>query len=294
MLLNAIIWNFDPIAFNIGSMEIRWYSLLFALAFIVSYLILKKFVFDKENIPVNYLDKLAFYIFIGVFIGARLGHCLFYEFSYYSNHIAEMILPIKQTEDGIKLTGYQGLASHGGAIGILIAVWIYYKKTGLPMLWTLDRLVIIVALAGVFIRLGNLANSEIYGIATNSDWGFIFVRDHDFIPKHPTQLYEAGAYLLCFTVLFFLFLKRKDSLAPGFLFSLFLILVFSFRFIIESVKEVQEAWEADMMLNMGQILSIPFILLGIVILIMALKRMTGKRLDVSKLKLTPDKSNKKK
>lgn len=265
MLSNAIIWDFEPTLFGF----LRWYSLLFALAFVVGYLILQKLIFQKENVPNNLLDKLSVYVFLGVLIGARLGHCLFYEPSYYLSHPIEMLLPIANTPDGWKFVGYQGLASHGGAIGIIIAIWLYARKTKLTMLWTLDRLVIVVALAGVFIRLGNLCNSEIYGIATNSDWGFIFVRNGETVAKHPTQLYEATAYLLTFITLITLYLKDKRKPRPGKLFSLFLILVFTSRLIIEHWKEVQEAWEAEMFLNMGQILSIPFIIIGIVTLIIS-------------------------
>ena len=182
MNLAAVVWDFDPIAISIGSLELRWYSLLFALAFVAGYLILSKVVFDKEKVPQNYLDKLAFYVFFGVLVGARLGHCLFYEPSYYLSHPIEMLLPVKIDEAGWHFIGYQGLASHGGAIGILIAVWLYCRKTKLPILWVLDRLVLIVALAGAFIRLGNLANSEIYGLATGSDYGFIFVQNGETLP----------------------------------------------------------------------------------------------------------------
>lgn len=279
MLSNAIIWDFNPLLFGF----LRWYSLLFALAFVAGYLILQKIIFQKENIPNSYLDKLAVYVFLGVLIGARLGHCLFYEPSYYLNNIVEMILPIAQTQDEWKFVGYQGLASHGGAIGILIAIWLYARKTKLTMLWTLDRLVIVVALAGLFIRLGNLCNSEIYGIATNSDWGFIFVRNGETVAKHPTQLYEAIAYFITFTVLLFIYIKQKTRVIPGTLFSLFLILAFTSRLIIENWKEVQEAWEANMALNMGQILSIPFIAIGIVILILSLLGKTGKPLEANKV-----------
>lgn len=279
MLSNAIIWDFNPLLFGF----LRWYSLLFALAFVAGYLILQKIIFQKENIPNSYLDKLAVYVFLGVLIGARLGHCLFYEPSYYLNNIVEMILPIAQTQDGWKFVGYQGLASHGGAIGILIAIWLYARKTKLTMLWTLDRLVIVVALAGLFIRLGNLCNSEIYGIATNSDWGFIFVRNGETVAKHPTQLYEAIAYLITFAILLFIYIKQKTRVIPGTLFSLFLILAFTSRLIIENWKEVQEAWEANMALNMGQILSIPFIAIGIVILILSLLGKTGKPLEANKV-----------
>lgn len=279
MLSNAIIWDFNPLLFGF----LRWYSLLFALAFVAGYLILQKIIFQKENIPNSYLDKLTVYVFLGVLIGARLGHCLFYEPSYYLNNIVEMILPIAQTQDGWKFVGYQGLASHGGAIGILIAIWLYARKTKLTMLWTLDRLVIVVALAGLFIRLGNLCNSEIYGIATNSDWGFIFVRNGETVAKHPTQLYEAIAYFITFAVLLFIYIKQKTRVIPGTLFSLFLILAFTSRLIIENWKEVQEAWEANMALNMGQILSIPFIAIGIVILILSLLGKTGQPLEANKV-----------
>ncbi len=278
-MLNAVIWDFEPQLFGF----LRWYSLLFAIAFVAGYLILQKIIFKKENISNAYLDKLSVYVFLGVLIGARLGHCLFYEPSYYLNHIIEMLLPIAQTPDGWKFSGYQGLASHGGAIGILIAIWLYARKTKLTMFWTLDRLVIVVALAGFFIRLGNLCNSEIYGVATNSDWGFIFVRNGETIAKHPTQLYEAIAYFITFIILLFIYLKQKTKVIPGSLFSLFLILVFTSRLIIENWKEVQEAWEANIALNMGQILSLPFIATGIVIFILAIMGKTGKPLDTSKI-----------
>lgn len=278
-MLNAVIWDFEPMLFGF----IRWYSLLFALAFVAGYVILQKIVFQKENIPTSYLDKLSVYVFLGVLIGARLGHCLFYEPSYYLNHIIEMLLPIAQTPDGWKFVGYQGLASHGGAIGIIIAIWLYSRKTKLTMLWTLDRLVIIVALAGLFIRLGNLCNSEIYGVATNSNWGFIFVRNGETIAKHPTQLYEAIAYFITFIILLLIYIKSNRKVVPGRLFSLFLILAFTSRLIIENWKEVQEAWEANMILNMGQILSIPFIAIGVVIFILGFCGKTGKPLDVSKV-----------
>lgn len=285
MNLAAIIWDMDPVAFSIGSLELRWYSLLFVTAFIAGYAILKKVVFEKEKVPTNYLDTLAFYVFLGVLIGARLGHCLFYEPSYYLSNPLEMLLPIKITDDGWRFIGYQGLASHGGAIGILLAVWLYSRKTKLPMFWVLDRLVIIVALAGLFIRLGNLANSEIYGVATKGDWGFIFVRNHEMIPKHPTQLYEAGAYFLCFLILILYYLFKKRKPRNGVLFGGFLVMVFTSRLIIEHWKEVQEAWEASMALNMGQILSIPFIVAGILILTLAFMNKTGKIVDIPSLKL---------
>lgn len=289
MNLATVIWNMDPVAFSIGSLELRWYSLLFVTAFIAGYVILNKVVFEKEKVPTNYLDTLAFYVFLGVLIGARLGHCLFYEASYYLSNPIEMFLPVKITDDGWRFIGYQGLASHGGAIGILVAVWLYSRKTKLPMLWVLDRLVIIVALAGMFIRLGNLANSEIYGIVTKSNWGFVFAQNGEMIPKHPTQLYEATAYFLCFVILiaYYLFKQRKPK--NGVLFGGFLVMVFTSRLIIEHWKEVQEAWESSMVLNMGQILSLPFIVAGILFLVLAFMNKTGKIVDIASLKLKEDK-----
>ena len=284
-MLNAIVWDFNPMLFGI----VRWYSLLFALAFVAGYILLQKAVFQKENLSTALLDKLSIYVFLGVLIGARLGHCLFYEPSYYLSsfsHFIEMLLPISQTPEGWKFTGYQGLASHGGAIGIIIAIYFYARKTKLTILWTLDRLVIVVALAGLFIRLGNLCNSEIYGVATNSNWGFIFVRNGETIAKHPTQLYEAISYFITFIILLFTYIKNNRKTIPGLLFSLFLILAFTSRLIIENWKEVQEAWEANMILNMGQILSIPFILIGIIILILSILGKTGKPLDTSKIEQT--------
>ena len=284
-MLNAIIWDFDPMLFGF----VRWYSLLFALAFIAGYILLQKAVFQKENLSTALLDKLSIYVFLGVLIGARLGHCLFYEPSYYLSsfsHFIEMLLPITETQQGWKFSGYQGLASHGGAIGIIIAIYLYARKTKLTILWTLDRLVIVVALAGLFIRLGNLCNSEIYGVATNSNWGFIFVRNGETIAKHPTQLYEAISYFITFIILLFTYIKNNRKTIPGLLFSLFLILAFTSRLIIENWKEVQEAWEANMILNMGQILSIPFIAIGIIILTLSILGKTGKPLDTSKIEQT--------
>ncbi len=293
MSISAVVWDFNPIAFSIGALELRWYSLFFALAFILGYIILKKVVFDKEGVPVSLLDKLAFYVFLGVLIGARLGHCLFYEPSYYLAHPIEMLLPIGiDSQGGWHFTGYQGLASHGGAIGILLAVWLYSRKTRLPVFWVLDRLVIIVALAGMFIRLGNLANSEIYGVATESNWGFVFALNGERVPKHPTQLYEASAYFLSFVFLLSYYICTKRKPRNGVLFGAFLVLIFVSRLIIEHWKEVQEAWEQAMVLNMGQILSIPFIVVGIVVLVLSFLGKTGKTPDIAALNLKDEEKKK--
>ncbi|MBP7498037.1 MAG: prolipoprotein diacylglyceryl transferase, partial [Bacteroidales bacterium] len=209
-----IIWNVSPEIFHIGDIAIRWYGLLFALAFLFGYLIMAKF-FKAEKLPSGLLDTLATYMFLGTVIGARLGHCLFYEpASYLSNPI-----DILKIWEG-------GLASHGGAIGILIALYLFSRNHKKPYLWLLDRIVILVALAGFFIRTGNLMNSEIYGHTTNLPWAFVFVRD-DLLPRHPTQIYEALACLIIFLFLYILFIKKGKKLNMGVISALFLILLFS-------------------------------------------------------------------
>lgn len=257
----VINWNINPEIFRIGGFALRYYSLMFFFAFYSSYFILTKIYF-KENIAIHFLNKLAIYIFIGTLAGARLGHTLFYEFGYYKNHLLEIILPFRITNGKFDLTGYQGLASHGGAIGILLAVALYCKKYKQPFLWILDKVVIVVALSGFFIRLGNLFNSEIIGKPANVSWAFVFERV-DLLPRHPSQVYEAIAYLSIFFILLLLYQKKGIQLKKGFLFGLFLTLVFSARFVIEFSKENQEAFEKALPINMGQILSLPFILIGL-------------------------------
>jgi len=252
---------------------------MFAAAFYFSYLVLSK-IYRRENISIHFLDKLALFVILGTLIGARLGQVFFYEFGYYKNHLLEIILPFSIKKGNFEWTGYQGLASHGGAIGILIALAWYCKKYKQPFLWVIDRLVIVVALSGFFIRIGNLFNSEIIGKQTNVFWAFIFERV-DFIPRHPAQLYEAICYLFIFFILWNLYNKKVPQLPKGFLFGLFLILVFSIRFLMEFLKENQEVFENALPINMGQILSIPFILVG---LYFVFRRPTSKiKLNLQKL-----------
>lgn len=262
-----INWNVNPEIFDIG-ISVRYYGLLFALAFIFGYKIEEK-IFKSEGLPMSWLDKLWIYVAIATIVGARLGHCIFYDWTYYSAHPLEMILPVRFTPE-FKFTGYQGLASHGAAIGIIAGLWYYSKKVSKKSIfWILDRAVIPIALAGFFIRMGNLMNSEIVGLPTELPWGFRFVNsglDHPELPRHPAQLYEALCYLVSFFVLMYLYWKTSAKKRMGFIFGSFLILIFTARFVIEFVKEVQELWEADMILDMGQILSIPFILVGIFML----------------------------
>lgn len=279
-----INWNVNPEIFDIG-ISVRYYGLLFALAFIFGYKIEEK-IFKSEGLPMPWLDKLWIYVAIATIIGARLGHCIFYDWAYYSAHPLEMILPVRFTPE-FKFTGYQGLASHGAAIGIIAGLWYYSKKvTKKSIFWILDRAVIPIALAGFFIRMGNLMNSEIVGIPTELPWGFCFVNsglEHPELPRHPAQLYEAICYLISFFILMYLYWKTSVKKRMGFIFGSFLILIFSARFIIEFVKEVQEPWESTMILDMGQILSIPFILVGIFMLWYSGK-LIDSRNDVSKLK----------
>ena len=268
MLSLFIYWDISPEIFNLGGISIRYYGLLFAVAFILGYKVEEK-MFKSEGLPMAWLDKLWLYVAIATIVGARLGHCIFYDWAYYSQHPLEMILPVRFSPE-FKFTGYQGLASHGAAIGIIAGLWYYSRKVSKKSIfWILDRAVIPIALAGFFIRTGNLMNSEIVGLPTNMPWGFRFMNSdlpNPELPRHPAQLYEAICYLFSFFVLMYLYWRTNVKKKMGFIFGAFLILIFSARFIIEFVKEVQEPWEAGMALNMGQILSIPFILVGIFML----------------------------
>lgn len=269
-----INWDVNPEIFRWGGFALRYYSLFFAIAFLFSYGILAR-IYKKENIPGQYLNRLTIFLALGTILGARLGHTLFYEFSYYKNHLLEIILPFRIDNGKFELTGYQGLASHGAAIGIVIAVVWYCRKYKQSFLWIMDRLVIVVALSAFFIRIGNLFNSEIIGKPTNVTWAFIFERV-DMIPRHPAQLYEAVSYLVIFGILWFLYKKKIEKVQQGFVFGCFLIMLFSVRFLVEFVKENQEAFENQMVINMGQILSIPFIIIGIYLIVSksAIKRLS--------------------
>ena len=259
-LLNYIHWNVSPEIFNLGPLSIRWYGLLFATGFLIGYYIGEK-MFRSEGVPQKWIDSLFFYIIIATIIGARLGHVFFYGWDYYSQNPGE-ILKI----------WHGGLASHGGALGIIIAMLIYSKKvTKRNILWTIDRIVVPTALVAAFIRTGNLMNSEIYGVQTSLPWGFIFERNNETIPKHPTQIYEALAYLLAFGVLMYLYWKTRSRYKQGLLTGVFFIFIFASRFFIEFIKQNQEEFEAGMALNMGQWLSIPFVLLGIFLIFRAVK-----------------------
>jgi phosphatidylglycerol---prolipoprotein diacylglyceryl transferase len=249
----AIVWNVSPEIFRIGNFAPRWYGLLFALSFYAGYLILTR-AFKKEGVPIAVLDSLVLYIGIAVLIGARLGHCLLYEPGYYLKHPVDM-LKIWQG----------GLASHGAGVGILLAIYIFSQRFKKPYLWVLDRVVIVTALAGFFIRMGNLMNSEIYGVETALPWGVIFAQAQETMPRHPTQIYEALAYLAIFILLYGIYRKKGATLKDGFYSGVFLTLVFSARFLIEFVKTPQVDFEKAMFLDLGQLLSIPFIITGLVL-----------------------------
>jgi prolipoprotein diacylglyceryl transferase len=249
----VIEWNVSPEIFRLGPFALRWYSVMFILSFLLGYIIIRKILLIEKK-PENYMDELFLYMFGGTIIGARLGHCLFYDPLYYLSNPLEIFMVWKG-----------GLASHGAAIGILIALYLFArKKKDVSFLWTVDRIVIVVALAGFFIRLGNLFNSEIVGSKTDMPWAFIFPRyESNPVPRHPTQLYEAIAYLLIFIFLYQFYRRKQAKTELGLLFGLFLVSVFGFRFFVEFLKEIQEAWEAALPLDMGQILSIPFVLTGL-------------------------------
>ena len=271
-LLLYITWDVSPELFSLGPLTIRWYGLLFVAAFIVGYNIMQ-WIYKREGKPVAEIEQLAIYMIIGTVIGARLGHCLFYSPEYYLAHPLEILMVWKG-----------GLASHGASLGILIALYFYSKKKKDNILWILDRIVIVTAVGGALIRLGNLFNSEIIGKATDVSWAFIFTRV-DSIPRHPTQLYESLAYIIIFTILLILYKKKWKQLNNGFLFGLFLVLLFTFRFFVEFLKENQSGFEKGMALNMGQLLSIPFVIAGVLFIIRSLKvKSASGKLNINKSK----------
>jgi len=259
-------WHVDPILLHIGSLEIRWYGLLFVSGFVIGWYLFKWF-FKLEKVDIKLMDPLLYTLLIATVVGARLGHCIFYQPDYYFGSWAgfwEIFMPWKG-----------GLASHGGAIALLLSMWWfanrYGKKNDFDFLWIMDRLCITVAFAGCMIRLGNLFNSEIYGDVTTLPWGFIFDLRGETEPKHPTQLYEALTYLLLGLVMVWVYKNKLDKVHRGFFFGFFLLGCFGGRFLIEFIKEPQVEFEQTMALDMGQLLSIPFIIAGIGLLVYAAK-----------------------
>ncbi len=265
-MLNYIIWNANPEIIS-NPISVRWYGMMFALGFLIGYEIVAR-MFRHEGAPERWLGILLMWTLAGTVIGARLGHVFFYEWEYYGAHPAEII----KIWNG-------GLASHGGTIGVIIGVLCFsFFTTKRSPLWTFDRLVIPIALVGAMIRTGNLMNSEIFGGPTTLPWGMWFVRSREWhamyegIACHPTQIYEALCYLTLFAILMWMYWKKNLESRPGLIFGVFLIGIFLPRFLIEFIKNDQVAFEADMILNMGQLLSIPFILLGVGMVVYAMMR----------------------
>ena len=259
-----IHWNPDLVIFSLGPVAIRWYSTCWLVGLLLSYLTVK-YLYKQQGVKDEKFEPLFLYCFIGILVGARLGHCLFYEPEYFlssGTHIIEMLLPIRQGLDGSwHFTGYEGLASHGGTIGIILALLLYCRNMKMPVIQVLDTISISVPITACFIRLGNLMNSEIIGRPTDVPWAFIFERV-DMLPRHPGQLYEAIAYFCFFFILWYYWRKSPERVGTGFFFGLDIFLIFTFRFFIEYTKEVQEAFEEGMLFDMGQLLSVPFIILG--------------------------------
>ncbi|ADV42699.1 prolipoprotein diacylglyceryl transferase [Bacteroides helcogenes] len=286
--LLTINWSPDPELFKLFGFSIRYYALLWIVGLALAYFIVQRQYRDKK-IGDDKFEPLFFYCFFGILIGARLGHCIFYDWAYYQNHFVEMILPIKLLPDGNwKMTGYTGLASHGGTLGLIIALWLYCRKTKMHYMDVLDMIAVATPITACCIRLANLMNSEIIGMPTNVPWAFVFERV-DMLPRHPAQLYEAIAYFTFFLGMMYLYkrglrkqetklatdfstTKSKSSIQQinasspyhrGFFFGLCLTEIFIFRFFIEFLKENQVNFEDGMTLNMGQWLSVPFIIIGV-------------------------------
>lgn len=265
----AVTWTVDPVLFSLGPVSVRWYGMMFVVGFFIGYKIMER-IFRHEGVPEKWLGILLIYVVIATIVGARLGHCFFYEWDYFSKHPVEILY-----------TWNGGLASHGGTIGLMIAVILFSVfTTKRNPLWTFDRLVIPIALVGALIRMGNLMNHEIYGYPTDLPWGFQFVANvnawmagADPIytePSHPTQIYEALCYLALFGLLMWMYWKKNAGERPGLIFGVFFVWLFTSRFLIEFIKNPQEAFEVGMTLNMGQWLSLPFILMGIGLIIYSL------------------------
>jgi len=248
--MDYIVWSANPILFTIGSVSVRWYGLLFALAFVIGAQIIE-WIFRREHRDVSHVDHMFIYVIVATIVGARLGHCIFYDPSYYFAN------PLK-----ILAIWEGGLASHGGTAGIFVGLYLFARKYNYEYIWALDRLAIVAALASAFIRLGNFFNSEILGTQTTLPWAIVFSHI-DSIPRHPAQLYEAISYMMIFILLLTLYIKFGTKLKDGLLFGLLMLWVFGTRFMIEFVKVKQEAYSNDWGLSTGQFLSIPFVLLGI-------------------------------
>lgn len=261
----SILWNPSDTALSFGPFTIHWYSLCWLIGLALAYLIVQR-LYREQKVKEGLFDPLFVYCFIGILVGARLGHCLFYQpdiFLSSWHHFVEIFIPIEFLSDGSwHFTGYRGLASHGGTLGLMIALWAYVRKTGMNLWQVLDNIAIATPVTACFIRLGNLMNSEIIGKVTDVPWAFVFERV-DAMPRHPGQLYEAIAYAILFFIGWRLYRRMPQRVGTGYYFGLCLAYIFTARFFIEFTKEVQEAFEASLPLDMGQLLSLPFIVLGV-------------------------------
>lgn len=268
-----IHWNPDVVAFHVGTFSVRWYSICWMIGLISVYLLEHK-LFKEQRIPEEKFDPLFFYCFIGILAGARLGHCIFYEPKVYLTSIdgiISMLLPIHRIDGTWRFTGYEGLASHGGTLGLMLALWLYVRKTGVKLLTVLDNIAIVTPICACAIRIGNLMNSEIIGKPTDLSWAFVF-ESVDPLPRHPGQLYEALCYALFFFVGWFFYRRRPQRVGSGFFFGLCILLIFTARIFIEYTKENQVGFEDGMLFNMGQLLSVPFVLLGAYCVVRALRK----------------------
>ncbi|MFD2179677.1 prolipoprotein diacylglyceryl transferase [Veronia pacifica] len=254
-----MIWNVDPILLSLGPLQIHWYGVLFATAILSGFQVMK-WIYKQENRDVESLDSLLIYAVVGIIVGARLGHCFFYDPAYY------LANPMK-----IIAVWEGGLASHGGGLGAILAVFFYCKKDDVNFIWLLDRLAIATSIFGFFVRMANFINSEIIGKPTGVPWAIVFEK-YDFLPRHPVQVYEAIAYLSIFVFLLVMYRTTKIKEMAGALFGAFLCLVFTARFSLEFVKIKQAAYSSDLALNTGQLLSIPFFIAGVVLLVSAVVR----------------------
>ena len=277
MILFKIDWAPNEVFLNLGPLTIYWYSVMFIIAFSLGYYIVQK-IYINDNKPVELVEPLFIYVVFGTLIGARLGEVFFYNWDYFQNNLVEILLPIKNDPnssmlfgliEGYKFVGYRGLASHGATIGIITAIFIYkFKFKYDSVLWIFDRIVIPISIGGMFVRIGNFFNSEIVGNYTNSNFGVVFKNNGEIFPRHPAQLYEAFGYLLLFILLWNIYWKTDLKKYKGFIFGLFLTYLFTIRFLVEYVKESQGGFEESLgILSTGQWLSIPFILIGIILMI---------------------------
>ena len=271
-----ILWNPDIVAFSLGPIEVRWYSLLWCIGLFAVYQLMH-YLFKEQKLGEDKFEPMFVYCFLGILIGARLGHCLFYEPEYFLSHPVEMFLPIRKFADGEwHFTGYEGLASHGGTLGLMLAIILYCRKVKLNLMHVLDNVAIVTPICACAIRLGNLMNSEIIGRPTDVRWAFIFQRV-DMQPRHPGQLYEALCYAVFFFIGWAIYRRSLDikgvnkdkkplfdiRVGSGFYFGLCIFLIFLSRIFIEFTKENQVDFESSMTFNMGQLLSVPFVLLGL-------------------------------